>query len=165
MWSYILEGNSTAGGYTLNQDIIDILLYFGDNPSLRRGNCSSEGAFLFGCNCRNAFYSLEGTACQSFLCNIFNYANENALELFTKVKHAKSIKDIVSAGMQFMKPYASDLCTCKDQMFGAVKQCLTKYDGMAVYEDDREEFQDFFKSMKLKKLEKVLFSMSTAYCQ
>jgi len=162
MWDYVLVENN--GSYALTSQMSEIIGYFARDSSICGGNCSSDGAHIFGCNCRNAFYALDGPACQAFLCNIFGYAEDNLLDFFLSIKGADSVQDIVKAGVTFMKPYASDLCTCKNEMFGAVKKCLTKYDGHLVEEEDLKDFRGFFKDMELKKMEKVLISLSSAYC-
>lgn len=163
MWGDVL--NMTTTPWSWRSEIKGIMDYFGSNENICGGKCDSDYAPIFGCNCRNFFYKMEGQQCQDFLCNIFKYAGRDmGVEMMMGVRSSKSLRELLGHVFRFLEPYRSDVCECREKLFWGFRKCAEKYDGQLVDKEDLKSFRKAAKSLKLNNLEKVGKNFLNGFC-
>lgn len=162
MWEDVL--NMTSSPWTWQREIKEIMEYFGSNENICGGKCDSDYAPVFGCNCRNIFYNMEGQQCQDFLCNVFKYASKDGVDMMRGVRSSKSLRQLLGNVFMFLKPYRADVCACREKLFWGVRKCAEKYDGKLIDSSDIKAFRSGAKSMYLEGLEKVGKNVLAGFC-
>eukprot|EP00116_Pleurobrachia_bachei_P005117 sb/3465379/ len=163
MWEDVL--NMTTTPWSWQREVKEIMDYFGSNENICGGKCESGAAPIFGCNCRNIFYSMEAKQCQNFLCNIFKYAgSDEGVTMMMRVRSSKSLRELLGHVFRFLEPYRSDVCECREKLFWGFRKCAEKYDGQLMDKSDLKSFRKGMKSMYLEGLEKVGKNVLAGFC-